>query len=147
MYARRRPALLVLVSVALGIAWAPTLAAQADSPPSDFSSGNFFLGICATAVDLTDIQKTKPTLKTAFQAGVCSGFLEGVDQMKYLYEGSPFLFKRSDLWFYCKPAAVTNGQRNLVFLTYLRKHPEELHKEGVVLAVESFAEAWPCTAK
>jgi len=46
----------------------------------------------------------------------------------------------------CTPNKVSNGQMVRVVLKYLREHPEELHRDKLLLVSAAYLKAWPCAA-
>ena len=70
---------------------------------------------------------------------VCSHYLMG------LYDGAalPRQIYKLDAQF-CKPLAVSGNQMRLIFLKYVREHPERLHERAALLLFSALADAYPC---
>src|SRR5262245_31054242 len=89
----------------------------------DTNSANFILPACREYFsDDTNIQNP-------FRAGRCAGIIETLR----------FTGFRT-----CIPQETTNGQVGNVLLRYLDQHPQRLHENFKVLAVEALQRAWPC---
>ncbi len=83
------------------------------------------------------------SLKSACEADgtklLCSAYLQGVadsyttTQFKKRYE--PIL---------CMPVEVTAEQLIAVFMKYMQQNPEQWHFAASELALNAFAQAWPC---
>jgi hypothetical protein len=71
-----------------------------------------------------------------FAAGACYGLIKGISEVAGLIAPQNKA--------YCLPPGVTYEQVGRVFVAYLETHPARLHEDAVVLAVESFKNAWPC---
>jgi|SRR5271157_316949 len=101
------------------------LASQQTAPQSlavdIVSSGNNFISRCDPAPD-------------AWIDGFCRGYIAG------LAEPGPLLTFAPN----CPPKGATYGQDYLIVVKYIRNHPEELHKETNILALEALREAFPC---
>ena len=44
----------------------------------------------------------------------------------------------------CPPGQGNVLQGTKVFLKFLNEHPERLHEQAIILAIDSFRQAWPC---
>jgi len=71
--------------------------------------------------------KAAPTFD--FDAGVCSGIVEGVGD------------KTLDV---CAPASATKEQAVQVVVQYIDSRPARLHDDFRALALEALRAAWPC---
>lgn len=45
---------------------------------------------------------------------------------------------------FCMPSGVTQGQLILIVLKYTADHPEQLHRQAVLLIEEALVSMWPC---
>jgi hypothetical protein len=70
-----------------------------------------------------------------FMRGVCAGTINA------LKNSGPFYPVSSR---FCPPKASTVNQAAKVVVSYMDKHPEELHQSFLILAHQAMREAWPC---
>ena len=66
-----------------------------------------------------------------FAAGRCIGLMQGLGFASRLLGA-------------CPPDEVTVAQRARVAVTYVEAHPERMHEDFRVLAVEAMQKIWPC---
>jgi hypothetical protein len=107
----------------------PALAAESDVTTPMFS-GNVMLPHCRALVD--DDQATTP------ESGLCAGVISTV----FWSQG----FAREHVKFCAPKRAITRAQTRQVVVRYLENHPEKLHLDIRLLALEAMREAWPCKA-
>lgn len=83
------------------------------------------------------------SLKRACEAveskAACSAYMQGVADSytatQYRKQYEPIL---------CMPVEVTADQLIAVFVKYLQQNPEQWHFAASELALNAFAQAWPC---
>lgn len=125
------------VVAALSLGWAASIV-QAD--PAALLDGNRLL-----ALDKGDADHT---YLTGFSAGYLMGHQQGVEVMRaaaYVAGHKKAVNKATaGLNLSCPPLRVTGDQAALVLLRWLERHPARLHESARVLAIDAFAEAWPC---
>jgi hypothetical protein len=111
----------------------------------DQSSGNYFLKICGPEIAAMDGHDTTASdVFSAWQSGVCDGFVKGLDRANSSYNLRLTAAGQAKLTYYCKPSRVTNGQLLRVFVSYLQQHPAALQEDAEDLAFDAFSNAWPC---
>ncbi|CRM39151.1 hypothetical protein BK634_03320 [Pseudomonas chlororaphis] len=84
--------------------------------------------------------KEKTPRERYFNAGVCAGFVNGVtDTLVLARIASPETIA------ICIPReGFTMGQAARVLLKYLDDHPETLHENASMLALQAYRAAYPC---
>ncbi len=74
------------------------------------------------------------------------GLIECVMYLNGVMDGLRMMLAVNPAKFFCPPDQGTSGgQKRLVYLKYLEKHPEHLHRTARVVVLAAFAEAFPCT--
>ncbi|WP_318183106.1 Rap1a/Tai family immunity protein [Pseudomonas fluorescens] len=76
---------------------------------------------------------------SAFESGLCIGFVQGVRQTLSAY--ADLLPKEQRI---CVPRAVNNKESVGVVVKYLEAHPNQLKQPEVALAIQAHREAFPC---
>jgi hypothetical protein len=116
----------VLVFALLAV---PALAAETDDATTTGKfTGNVMLPHCRELVQ--DDEATTPL------AGLCAGMITT------LFWSQPMFSAQHR---FCAPkGVVTRGQSRQVILRYLESHPEKLHLDIRLLALDAMREAWPC---
>ncbi|VVO43605.1 hypothetical protein PS914_06546 [Pseudomonas fluorescens] len=76
---------------------------------------------------------------SAFESGLCIGFVQGVRQTLTAY--ADLLPKEQRI---CVPRAVNNKESVGVVVRYLEAHPNQLKQPEVALAIQAHREAFPC---
>jgi hypothetical protein len=94
----------------------------------DLTSGNGHYVACKSFAD-------KSGGGDAFMRGVCAGTINA------LKNSGPFYPEPSR---FCPPQASTVNQAAKVVVSYMDKHPEELHQSFLILAHQAMREVWPC---
>jgi len=118
------PALLIVL-----IAFFAVAAEQASA------DGNTLLEGCQDAVQFLDVDEVP---KEGAFAGWCLGYLRGVsDTLKIART-------KLDLNV-CFPDGVGANQLVRVVFKYMKEHPELLHAHEMVLTLNAFSEAFPCS--
>jgi hypothetical protein len=113
-------------TVVVGFALLTLAASQATA--QDFPTGNEHYASCKSFADKTRVGDP-------FMRGVCAGTINGLKNSGPLYpEPSRF----------CPPKASTVTQAVKVVVSYMDKHPEELHQSFLMLSLQAMREAWPC---
>jgi hypothetical protein len=74
-----------------------------------------------------------------FRTGVCWGAFEVL--MRVVYAMDP---DKTPLMHVCPPGGLKQTQLIKVFLAYANQHPEQLHQEFFLLAMNSLVRAFPC---
>jgi len=123
-------------------------------------NGENLLEMCRDSVSISETKTVDSDLYKAGQevtnSGICIGYIEGFEDMHYLY--SLFLFHTkfftlnttndktiNFLHLYCLPDDVTRYQLTKVVVKYLEDHPEKLNQSAGLLVWQAFQEAFPCT--
>lgn len=99
------------------------------------------------------VEKTVATEKItpadAFQAGACTGYIKGFDDMEILYasilagpDGTEKDAQKYSL--YCLPDKTTNVQMASAVVKYIKSHPKELDDSASIVAAKAFRDAYPC---
>jgi hypothetical protein len=112
------------------------LAANTAWAQEGLHSGNDLLEGCRIASDPQHYANTTITVRMAYRAGLCGGFVSmGVAHARYMEKE-----RRS-----CPPDGVTTGQVLKMLVKYLDDYPQMLNGDlrGVTLIV--LKNAWPCT--
>ena len=130
MYAVRTIVLCVLA--------AASLQAQAQGA----FSGSEVLRNCEQAERVLATPAGVPSNANLRQAGMCLGFLVGLEQGIIIGESSSGGADAKSL--FCVPPNVTYEQRGRVALLWLRNHPERLHEYASPLIALAFRDAFPC---
>jgi hypothetical protein len=105
--------------------------------------GNTLLEYCRDAIQDYDAGGGGGVL-VSYHGGYCTGFVAGALEMHRAYYVSQSGSTLRPL--FCVPAQgirVIQGMRILVH--YLETHPERLHLQELVLVIEAFRDAFPCT--
>lgn len=109
---------------------------SASAEDLNVDTGNGMLTAC------TDFLKDQAgsESKKIFESGVCAGQVHGVlATLKLMQKANPNKVT------YCIPeTGITNGQGVRVYVKFLNDYPEKLHMDSVSLAIEAFAQAYPC---
>lgn len=101
--------------------------------------GNELLVYCKQAVHALDT----PHMANApsdVRIGQCFGIMEGVKGTMALMEQGPKA-ERVACW---PDGGITNGQAARIVVKYLDNNPAKLNKDGVLLTVLAFSDAYPC---
>ena len=110
------------------IAAAVFLSASAASAAEDATlSADQVLPACAAFI----AERAPREIDEVFQAGRCIGLMQGLGYA-------------SQLLGVCPPDDVTEALRARVAVTYVEAHPERMHEDFRVLAVEAMKKTWPC---
>jgi hypothetical protein len=110
------------------VAAAVFLSASAASAVEDATlSADQVLPACAAFI----ADRAPREIDGVFQAGRCIGLMQG-------------LGFASRLLGVCPPDDVTPALRARVAVTYVEAHPERMHEDFRVLAVEAMQKTWPC---
>ena len=98
------------------------------SVASTTADGNSLLKECQKAVMLADDGDV--TYGDVAEIASCTGFIHGLMAVPNT--------------FFCIPVNVSTGQAMRVLVKYLQEHPENLHLAKGKLALDAFADAFPC---
>ena len=110
------------------VAAAVFLSASAASAVEDATlSADQVLPACAAFI----ADRAPREIDGVFQAGRCIGLMQGLGYA-------------SRLLGVCPPDDVTSALRARVVVTYVVAHPERMHEDFRVLAVEAMQKTWPC---
>lgn len=88
------------------------------------TKGSDMWGACARAL-LSD-----ETAANSFNSGLCHGTVNAI------------IFTKEDI---CMAEGVSRQQATRVVVRYFETHPEQLHRDGVILVHVALREAWPCS--
>jgi hypothetical protein len=95
-------------------------------------TGNDYMRKCGTISPTHDVS-------SAAMGIYCVSYALGVaDGLTLAHMVSPQMIR------VCIPDAVTPDQVRLVAISYMRKHPENLHDSLAFLMADAFTDAWPC---
>lgn len=132
-----RPSVYGLCFVA--ILTVPSAASAADLKQKD---GNELLGACGPVLNSMDGISQNHGAEDSMLAGFCMGYLYGITGVNVLYQVS---LPSKDSLFFCSPKeGISTAQAVRVVVNYLRAHPEELHKQAMVLTLDALGKAFPC---
>src|SRR5882724_6127827 len=131
----------VVVLVLLVTAAAFAVAAEAPSA----KDGNALLRQCTDALRVEEQPNPNIELVNAMNAGLCIGLVWGMLDLNRAYTVYQATNPNNRLLF-CLPVndGITPSQGMRIILRYLQTHPERLHQNGSVLAVQALREAFPC---
>lgn len=102
-----------------------------------YGDGNDLLSSCNTA---TEVLGGEENQKNYSEIGYCFGFMQGVTSLNKLYEVG-----LGNNAFFCSPdKGIKNSQAARIVVGFLKAHPELLHQNESILAVQAFQEAYPC---
>ena len=105
----------------------------------NYGSANYALPLCKTWLNVTidadvdevgSIVKMTPIRLTT--SGMCAGVVLGISQTLQMFGLA------------CPPNPVRNEQLVQMVVDETEKHPEQMHKDFVVVASEVMMVAWPC---
>jgi Rap1a immunity proteins len=105
------------------------------------SSGMNLLSSCEKWERIMDGQKITTSLDSSFDAGYCSGLINGISVTQILYSEC---LPQKNKYKVCWPKGTNTTQNIKVVLKYLREHPAELHLPDTMLIMKAFGEAYPC---
>lgn len=88
-----------------------------------------------TVTKFLNVCKEEGQINITICAHYMMGLYDGVSLLRYIY--------KLDAQF-CKPMAVSGEQMRLIFLKYMREHPERLHESAAPLLFSALADAYPC---
>lgn len=99
-------------------------------------------------VEKTNLE-TKIPPADAFQAGACTGYIKGFDDMAILYAsilaGPDASEKEAQKYsLYCLPDKTTNVEMASVVIKYLKAHPKELGDSASIVVAKAFRDSFPC---
>lgn len=106
---------------------------------SAHADGNKLLNDCNIVVRTMDAGEP-PSSGEGVSAGMCLGLMQGITNLNLIYQ---MKFNNETL-FCLPPLGINNGQAARIVVNYLRSKPEELHKNRSFLAIDAFADAFPC---
>ena len=109
--------------------------------------GNQLLEQCEDTQKINDKKTGDFKSLNWMRAGRCMGIIEGLGSTHAYYGAMLDVLKLSDQakeFYPCIPDKVTNYQQLLVLLNYLKKHPEELHKNVTLIVHKALIDAFPC---
>ena len=104
------------------------LIAATPSVASTTVDGNTLLKECQKAIKLVDDDDAK--YGDVYDIGSCTGFIHGLMTVPNTI--------------FCIPVNVSTNQAIRVLVRYLEEHPEVLHLAKGKLALDAFADAFPC---
>lgn len=101
-------------------------------------TGNDMLKACTEMDPTSEPMKRLPNAEEARDHGLCLGMVYGLSVLGGVAtRNSPMAI--------CNPLNATIGQWVSVIVRYLRRHPEEMHLDFMILGAKAASEAWPCT--
>lgn len=85
----------------------------------------------------------------AFQAGACTGYIKGFDDLEIIYasilagpKAQEKDVKKYSL--YCLTTGTTNVQLAKAIINYLKNHPTELNENASIVVAKAFRASFPC---
>lgn len=116
-------------------------------------TGKDLLENCEVKLKLSEKKPTESVNSTeAFQAGACTGYIKGFDDMEIIYasiiagpSSNEADVKKYSL--YCLPTGTTNLQMATIIVKYIKDHPAELNDDASLAAAKAFREAFACPKK
>ena len=100
------------------------------SSAEDLVSGNDFLPACKA-----ELNGAAGNVARVHDAGICNGVIKGLMTVADVLPPSLR---------FCIPDGMTIGPAIGVTVAYLEAKPERRNESFVLLALEAFAQAWPC---
>lgn len=108
------------------------IAAPGAKAANDIYTGNDLLKECRATEPGGVIGDGPSALANgAYDAGSCMGYMKAA---RFLVRGEAI----------CVPAEVTTGQFRDVVIKYVNDHPDQRHRQAVVLTTLATLEAFPC---
>jgi hypothetical protein len=104
------------------------------SRAEDLVSGNDFLPACKAELN-GPADSTAHVTAHVHDAGICNGVIKGLMTVADVLPPSLR---------FCIPDGMTIGPAIGVTVAYLEAKPERRNESFVLLALEAFAQAWPC---
>jgi hypothetical protein len=101
-----------------------------ESNAEDLVSGKDFLPACQA-----ELNGPAGSIAHVHDAGICNGVIKGLMTVADVLPPSLR---------FCIPDGMTIAPAIGVTVTYLEAKPERLNESFVLLALEAFAQAWPC---
>lgn len=112
-------------------------------------TGKDILEDCQVKLKVQDAKSENMPSSEAFQAGACTGYIKGIDDMEIIYasiiagpSASEKEVKKYSL--YCLPMGTTNNQMANIIVKYVKDHPDEMNTDANVVVVKAFRAAFPC---
>lgn len=105
-------------------------------------TGNDLLRQCNEMMKILDNSNPPPGVD-AGEAMYCVGYVGGAADFATVGEVWNRVHDYKDAPF-CVPVEAERGQLVRVVVRYMNDHPEELHKDKVVLVMGAFSAAFPC---
>jgi len=129
---------IILWSLAFAGALIVTESSYANSDQKQGFTGNDMLKACTEMDPTSQPLKRLPNAEEARNHGLCLGMVYGLRVLGGVAtKNSPMAI--------CDPSNATVGQWVSLIVRYLRRHPEEMHLDFIILAAKAASEAWPCT--
>jgi hypothetical protein len=107
------------------------------SAMAEGGDGNELLRQCQYYIKLADGGAVRTDVH--FDAGECSGFVEGVVASTFFYSND---LKKDEK--FCVPGTVTYSQSVRVVVKYLKDNPKQLNKSRTGLVWAALKDAYPC---
>lgn len=101
------------------------------------ADGHYLLDRCENAL-LTSVHPSK--FNSRQDMAYCYGLLQGIRETNRLYE----LKLKSDAYFCLGDQYLSHQDSAKVVVSFLRQHPEILHKNETALAIQAFRQQYPC---
>jgi hypothetical protein len=104
-----------------------------------FDDGNTLLEDCSLVLNFKGLNEGDFNTNMYIKTASCAGFMQGITQTIRLFR----ILNLKTLS--CIPKnGIRNYQAARIVVNYLKKHPEKLHSDGVLLAHLAFMDAFPC---
>ena len=129
----------ILAAIVIVLLFSPALAEEKKAPePVNYNSGEELLLQCK-AVEAFRAGKNQ-NAAIALRAGLCLGVVKGVKDMLIVMN-----LQQPPVVPVCFPeSGVSTDQAYQIVYSYLKSHPEELHKSNTLLTLLALKEAFPC---
>ena len=103
------------------------------------------------AVDGNEFLRNCAQQRAGFQSGYCMGYVVGIaDGASAQFEvekanaALPWgVFALNPI--FCRPNGVTNGQLQDIAVQFLQRNPQRRHEDAMLLVLNAFTEAFPCS--
>ncbi|KJS04737.1 MAG: hypothetical protein VR73_13835 [Gammaproteobacteria bacterium BRH_c0] len=102
------------------------------------ADGNTLLAECS---EITSQFESGNSQDGSIGDSYCLGMVNGMMNLNYIYQS-----KLGNRALFCLPSdrVITNAEAAQTVVSYLEKHPDQLHEDQASLMFFAFEKAWPC---
>lgn len=86
---------------------------------------------------------TQLSIDDEFKAGMCVGFIKGLDDLLYLHY-SMHKHKGTTVYMYCMPDGVTLNEMSDIYIAYMNKHTELNNEEAGKVLIKALMDKYSC---